>query len=212
MNLETRVLNPYDNWISHGFYPQEFYMENYMDIAWEHIEAFLTIIVAVLGKLFSPLEVFGPAIVIFVLSFLVVCLTKFLSKVYVTRRYLKLKKAFEHWRKIRETALKHPDREKGKTLAKNIDQAQLNKAYYDYFFEGLLKNLITTVLPILLMAAYITRVYTPQTLLTRFGDKWVLSLSFGTSPVNFSSLFWFVVCLILSFILFTLFKNVLKIW
>jgi len=105
--------------------------------------------------------------------------------------------------------MKHPDREKGKTLAKNIDQAELNRAYYDYFFEGLLKNFITTVLPILLMVSYVTKVYTPQTLLDRFGEKWVFS--FGTaSPMNVSSFLWFVICLIVSFILFAVLKMVVK--
>ena len=61
--------------------------------------------------------------------------------------------------------------EKGKALAKNIDQAQLNRVYYDYFFEGLMKSFITNVLPILVAASYVTAVYTPSALMQRFGTK-----------------------------------------
>ena len=41
---------------------------------------------------------------------------------------------------LRQEAMACEDREKGKALARNIDQAQLNKAYYDYFFEGFVKE------------------------------------------------------------------------
>ncbi|MCK5695778.1 MAG: hypothetical protein KAH62_04120, partial [Desulfobacula sp.] len=117
----------------------------------------------------------------------------------------------KYWQGVREEAMKHPDREKGNTLAKNIDQAELNKAYYDYFFEGLLKHFIVNVLPILLMVSYITKVYPPQALLSRFGKEWIFSFSFGSSSqTNVSSLLWFVICLILSYILFALLKMLIK--
>jgi hypothetical protein len=129
----------------------------------------------------------------------------------VTKRFITLKKEFKHWQGIREEAMKHPDREKGKRLARNIDKAELNKVYYDYFFEGLLKNFITNVIPILFMATYVTTVYTPATLLKRFGDEWVFSFSIGESfHMDISSLFWFVICIILSFILFIILKLVFK--
>jgi hypothetical protein len=153
----------------------------------------------------------GPGVVIFVLALFTVGITRFVARFYVTRRYLHLEKEFHHWKGVREEALKHPDTEKGKTLAKNIDQAQLNKAYYDYFFEGLLKHFITKVLPLLLMAAYVIKVYSPQALLSRFGEKWVFSFSFGSLfQINASSLLWFVICVIFSFILFAVLKQGLK--
>lgn len=186
-------------------------MDNFLDSVWGAIEVFLSRTVVSLDTLLSPLEIFGPGVVIFILAFIIVGITKLFSRFYVTKRYARLEKDFHHWHSIREEAMKHPDREKGKALAKNIDQGQLNKAYYDYFFEGLLKNFITTVLPLLLMVAYVTKVYTPQTLLERFGEKWVLSFSFGSSfHVNASSMLWFVVCLIFSFILFAVLKMIFK--
>jgi len=174
-------------------------MDDFLDRVWQSIETILNHAVALLDAALSPLEILGPGFVIFVLAFAIMGLTQIISHVYTTKR----------WKDIREEALKHPDRDKGKTLAKNIDQAQLNKAYYDYFFEGLLKNFITTVLPILLMVAYVTTVYTPQTLVARFGRKWVFSLG-TTFPLNVSSLLWFIVCLIFSFVLFAVLKKVFK--
>ena len=186
-------------------------MDAFLDRVWEFIEAFLNGIVVFMDTLFSPLEILGSGFVIFVLAFLIVIITRIIARFYVTKRYIKLEKQFKHWQGVRKEAMKHPDREKGKALAKNIDQAQLNRAYYDYFFEGLLKHFITNVLPILLMVAYVTNVYTPQTLLRRFGEEWVFSFSFGSSSqTNVSSMLWFVICLFFSFILFALLKMIYK--
>lgn len=186
-------------------------MDDFLDRVWEPIEAFLNYSVVFIDTLFSPLEIFGPAVVIFFLAFLVVIITRTIARFYVTQRYIRLEKEYQHWQGIREEAMKHPDRTKGKRLARNVDKAELNKAYYDYFFEGLLKHFIVNVLPILLMVSYITKVYTPQTMLKRFGEKWVFSFSFGSSsPINVGSLLWFVICLILSYILFAVLKRVFK--
>ncbi len=186
-------------------------MDDFLDRVWEPIEVFLNGAVIFMDTLFSPLEILGPAVVIFLLAFLVVIITRIIARFYVTKRYIRLEKQFKHWHGVREEAMKHPDREKGKALAKNIDQAQLNKAYYDYFFEGLLKHFIVNVLPILFMVAYVVKVYTPQALLKRFGKEWVFSFSLGSSSqTNVSSLLWFVICLILSFILFAVLKMIYK--
>ncbi|MCP4023519.1 MAG: hypothetical protein GY729_16860, partial [Desulfobacteraceae bacterium] len=154
-------------------------MEKIMDKVWMLMVSFLDYCVRILDFLFSPLEIIGPWFVIFVLTLIVVFFTRCLSRVYVTKRYLKLKKEFDHWRHVREQALKHPDKDKAKQLAKNIDQAKLNRVYYDYFFEGFLKNMITNLLPVFLMFAYVSIFYTPQTLFDRFAHKLFLSLSFG---------------------------------
>jgi len=186
-------------------------MDDFLDMVWGTIEIFLDYAVVFVDKLFSPLEIFGPGVVIFILAFLLVIVTRILAGFYVTKRYRNLEKDFKHWHGVREEAMKHPDPEKGKALAKNIDQAELNRAYYDYFFEGLLKHFAVNVFPILLMVSYVTKVYTPQTLLQRFGEKWVFSFSLGSSyQVNVSSMLWFVICLILSFILFVVLKMVFK--
>ncbi len=186
-------------------------MDDFLDKIWENIQVFLNFVVVSLDTIFSPLEVMGPGFVIFIMALFTVGITRLIARFYVTKRFVTLKKDFEHWQGVREEAMKHPDREKGKTLAKNIDQAQLNKAYYDYFFEGLLKHFIGNVLPILLMASYVTIIYSPQALLKRFGKEWVFSFSLGSSfQVNASSLLWYVVCVLFSFILFALLKYIFK--
>ncbi len=187
-------------------------MDGFLDRVWEVIYSFLNNTIMFLDALFSPLEVFGPGVVIFFLAFLSICTTRIISKFYVTKRYILLEKEFHHWQGVRKEALNHPDGEKGKALAKNIDQAELNKAYYDYFFEGMLKHFIGNVLPVLLMVSYVTSVYTPEALLERFGEKWVFSLTLGSSfHVDVSSLFWFVLCLLPSFLLIAVLKKVYKI-
>jgi len=186
-------------------------MDTFLDRVWGFVEIFLNNAVLLLSSILAPFEFLGPGVIIFILAFTVVIITRVIAKFYVTKRYIKLKKQFKHWHGIREEAMKQPDKKKGKALTKNIDQAQLNRAYYDYFFEGLLKNFITNVLPILLMVAYITRVYTPEALFRRFGEKFIFSFSFGSaSKVAVSSLLWFIICLLFSFILFTLLKWIIK--
>ena len=194
-----------------GFTFLGMFMNHFLDSVWQAIEVFIGNTVVFLDTTLSPLEVMGPGFVIFLLAFFIVGVTRLLSRFYVTGRSVRLEKEFRHWHNIRQEAMQHPDREKGKALAKNIDQAQLNKAYYDYFFEGLLKNFITTVLPILLMVAYVTKVYTPQALLARFGDKWIFSVSFGSSfPVAASSLLFFMICLFFWLIFFAITQQVFK--
>lgn len=186
-------------------------MDVFLDRLWSIIQIFLEKAVFFIDTLFSPLEILGPAVVIFCLAFAVVILTRIIKHFYVTKRYIELEQQFYHWKSLRKEALKHSDREKGKRLAKNIDQAQLNKVYYDYFFEGLLKNFVTNVIPILLSAAYVTTVYTPETLTDRFDQKWVFSFSLGASAqVNISSFFWFVICVVLSFIIYAVIKHFFK--
>ena len=186
-------------------------MNYFLDNIWEYIESFLNYSILLLDKIISPLEILGAWFVIFILAFLVVIFTRIIALSYVTKRYINLEKEFRHWKGVRDEAMKHPDLEKGKALAKNIDQAQLNKAYYDYFFEGLLKHFAVNVLPILLMVAYISKVYTPETLFKRFGEKSIFSFSFGSSTqTDVSSLLWFIICLIFSFILYATLKWVIK--
>lgn len=165
----------------------------------------LNTVVIFMDSMISFIEFLGPGNVIFLLAFSAVAVTRILNKLYVTKRYAMLRQEFEHWKGVRELALSlnQDNREKGKSLAKNIDQAKLNQTYYDYFFEGMLKNLVTNVLPVLLMVSYVTKIYTPDTLMQRFGSKWVFSLFNGSSfELNISSFLWFVVCLILSYILY----------
>ncbi len=186
-------------------------MDGLLDTAWELSYQFLTCSVTFMDRIISQLEFLGPVFVIFILAFLVVCVTKIFKRLYVTKRLVTLKKDFDHWKSVRMEALKHPDENKGKALAKNIDQAKLNKAYYDYFFEGMLKHFATNLIPILLMVSYVTTIYTPETLAIRFNEKWVLSFSLGSAfQINVSSLLWFIISIILSYTIFIVYKMVFK--
>ena len=186
-------------------------MDNVMDRLWEFIEIFLNTLVLMVDRAISPLEILGPAWVIFFLTICVVGFTRIMARFYSTKRYADLEKEFHHWHGVREKASSYHDREKGKALAKNIDQAKLNKVYYDYFFEGLLKNLITNVLPIALMMAYLSISYTQGKLLEKFGEKWIFIVDFGSdSPLYVGTLFWYIICLVGCFILFVAGKTLYK--
>ncbi|MCP4672761.1 MAG: hypothetical protein GY857_15810, partial [Desulfobacula sp.] len=86
-------------------------MDGLLDRIWDVIYSFLNKTVVFFDTLFSPLEILGPGVVIFFLAFLIVLITRIIARFYVTKRYLTLKKEFEHWQGIRDEALKHPDRE-----------------------------------------------------------------------------------------------------
>ncbi len=174
-------------------------MDEWMDIAWDTIAAAFAYIAAVVDQSLAPLnDRIGPAMVIFLLVVVLVALTKLLATVYNTKRHVELKKDYEHWYALRQEAMACDDPEKGKALARNIDQARLNKAYYDYFFEGLLKSIITAILPILFTAAYINRAYGPETLVHLIGREHIFSISrSGEDPIAVSAFFWFVICMLL---------------
>jgi uncharacterized membrane protein (DUF106 family) len=174
-------------------------MDEWMDRVWDAIVGFIVRIALILDGILAPLnDSIGPALVIFVLVVLLVALTKFLGSVYHTKRYVELKKNYEHWYNLRQEAMACEDREKAKLLARNIDQAQLNKAYYDYFFEGFLKSIATAILPILFFAAYVNHAYGSEKLLQQIGQKTIFSFSRASGdPIAVSAFFWFVICLIL---------------
>ncbi len=176
-------------------------MNDFLDNLWESIEAGLNQAAAAIDGFISPLEVMGPALVILVLALLVVGFTRLANRLYQTKRLTRLKKEFDHWHQVRQEAAQYKDREKGKAMAKNIDQGKLNQVYYDYFFEGLMKSLITNILPILLMLAYLAKIYTPATLTRRFGNPWIFVFDLGDKVINVGTLFWYIICLLTGFIL-----------
>ncbi len=184
-------------------------MDNFLDSIWGTMETGLATLAMAMDRFISPLEPLGPAWVVFILAMGVVGLTRILVLVYRTRRHQELKQDFLHWHEVREAAVGNQDREKGKAMAKNIDQAKLNRAYYDYFFEGMMKHMVTTVLPILLMLAYLSRTYTAENLLSRFGGKWIFVLG-NDSPIYVGTLFWYIICLFAGFILFGLAAHFFK--
>jgi hypothetical protein len=166
-------------------------MEEYFDIAWEYIYALIQQGSAALDYLLSYLHFMGPLPVIFLLAGITIVVTTILKKYIKTKRLTALEKDFQYWLGIREEAMHCEDREKGKALAKNIDNAKLNKAYYDYFLEGLLLGFITFYLPVISMAAYINEAYRSERLFELFGRDYVLK--FGSSdPLLFGALFCFL--------------------
>jgi len=177
-------------------------MENFFDITWEYIYAFIQKGTATLDYLLSYLHFLGPIPVIFLLALITVTITKVLKKYIKTKRLVTLENDFQYWLKVREEAMRCEDREKGKTLAKNIDTAKLNKAYYDFFLEGLLLGFITFYLPVISMAAYINEAYRSERLLELFGRDHILQ--FGNSePVLIGGLFCYILSVL--FIICSLF-------
>ena len=186
-------------------------MEDMLDIVWLKIVAAVSYLTGLMDVVLSPLYPLGPAWVILILVFVTVCITKTFSRYYTTKRYIALEKEFRHWYNLRREALSCEDPEKGKVLAKNIDQAKLNKVYYDYFFEGLLKNILTTYLPILCMAAYVNEAFRKDRLVEKFGREYVFSFSgSGGEPVVVGALFWFVVALLAIYLIWYIIAKKLR--
>ena len=185
---------------------------NYLvDRLWDFIEIYLAKIVFFMDKIISPLDVLGPGFVIFFLAFITVLFTRLMAKFYTTKRYRELEKDYEHWQEVRKEALKHEDREQGKRLARNIDSAKLNQAFYDYFIEGFLKNLVATVLPILLMLSYVMQAYSPSELADRFNRQYVFFIETGgATPMPVGTMFWFVFSVLSSFLIVAGLKFVYK--
>lgn len=149
----------------------------------------------------APLNPFGPAVVILAVVFVTVAATKYLSKIYKTKRYVELEKDFKYWLNLRKEALKCEDHEKGRKLAQNIDQAKLNRVYYDYFFEGLLSSLLTKYLPIFIMLAYVNEAFKPENLLKIFGREYIFRfVNYNGKVIPVGAVFWFVLSMLLVYI------------
>ncbi|MBW2320224.1 MAG: hypothetical protein JRF31_05100 [Deltaproteobacteria bacterium] len=130
-----------------------------------------------------------------------VAATKYFSKIYKTKRYVELEKEFKYWFNLRKEALTCEDPEKGKELAKNIDQAKLNRVYYDYFFEGLLSSLLTKYLPIFIMLAYVNEAFKPDILLKNFGREYIFKfVNYDGKTILVGAVFWFVLAILLVYI------------
>ncbi len=151
-------------------------MDAFMDTLWFNILGIVQYGASLLDRLLTPLHIFGPVFILTLLALITVLITKVLNRVIVTKRYTELEKQFQHWYKVREEAMKGEDYEKAKRLARNIDQAKLNRVYYDYFLEGFLLGLMRNVLPIMLMVVYINEYYRTERLLDIFGRGYVLQL------------------------------------
>ena len=176
-------------------------MNSIMDTIWEKIAAAAMALAAGFDNLLLPFHFLGPAVLVFLLAFLTVLVTKCLNRLIITKRYVKLEKNFNHWHDLRQTAIKCEDPEKGKALAKNIDQAELNRAYYDYFFEGLLLGLVRKLLPIFIMASYINEYFQPAKLAERFGQSVIFKIgSSSGEPHLIGAVPWYIIALLLTYL------------
>jgi len=70
------------------------------------------------------------------------------------------------------------DKIKGSRMARNIDQAKLNRCYYDYFLEGLLLSLATMYLPILMVMSYVNTYFRPEILMELTGKEYIVKAWF----------------------------------
>lgn len=181
-----------------------------MDWLWMQIVALAHTIQAGLDSLFAPLNThIGPAATIGCIALLTVAATKLFSR-YKTKRYYCLKAKFEYWFNIRQEALAAAeDPEQVKMLTRNIDKAELNKIYYDFFIEGLLNNLLTMYIPVLCIAAYVNESYKPEKLEAMTGTGYLFRVP-GSDTATVGALFWFVICLVSVYLLWTAIKALLQ--
>ena len=179
-----------------------------LDTIWEKISAATIAVADGFDGLLATFHFLGPAMLIFLLAVLTVFITTSLKRIIITKRYIRLEKEFKHWYHLRQTALTCEDREKGKALAKNIDQAELNRAYYDYFFEGLLLGLARKIIPIFLMFAYINEYFQPKRLVERFGQSYIFKFDAAANePVVISAIFWYALSLLIVYLVWFLVKK-----
>lgn len=177
-------------------------MDTIMDTIWLKILAGIQYFKDFLDVVFGPLNALGPILAISAIALVAVVIAKALTRTFKTKRYKELQKEFTHWFNIRQEAMKCEDREKARLLARNIDQAKLNRLYYDYFFEGLLNSIATKYLPILIFLAYVNEAYRPANLLNHFGRDYLFQIgNAGENPILVGSIFWFVVSILSLYLL-----------
>jgi len=183
-------------------------MEELFDSLWFKILYLIGLFESFFDFIFAPLNFFGPGFAISVIAFLTVVITKILTKIVKTKRHETLTKEFKHWYNIRQEAMKCEDSEKARLLAKNIDQAKLNKVYYDFFFEGFMLSIVTKYLPILIFAAYVNEAYRTENLIKLFGREYVFKFAgSGPKPVLVGGVFWFIVSILLIYLCWFLIKR-----
>jgi len=177
-------------------------MEALLDTIWEYMAAGFIYLADVLYAGLQNLHFLGPVVLIFLLAIATIGAIKFLTKLITTKRYTELEKTFNYWSALRDEAMRCEDREKGKRMARNIDKAELNKAYYDYFFEGFMLGIARKIIPIFFMFAFINEYYRTEKLTALFGQAFVLKLpSTSGEPILVGAVFWFLISLFLGFLL-----------
>ena len=169
-----------------------------MDSLWQMIVEGVHLLIRFFDFLFGPFNSLGPGAAIFAIAFVSVVTAKCLTRICKTKRYLELKKEFQYWYNLRQEALQCKDPEKAKALAKNIDQAELNRVYYDYFFEGLMIGLVARVLPILTFMGYVNETYKQENLRRLFGRDFIFRLKgLAGEAIPVGAVFWFVISILI---------------
>lgn len=177
-------------------------MDAVLDTAWEYLAAGFTFLADSFYGGLQHLHFLGPVILIFLLALATIGVIKILTKLITTKRYSELEETFNYWSALRDEAMQGEDREKAKRMARNIDKAELNKAYYDYFFEGFMLGIARKIIPIFFMFAFINEYYRTENLTGLFGHPYVMTLpSSSGEPILIGAVFWYVISLLLAFIL-----------
>lgn len=183
-------------------------MNAFLDIIWEKITVVAIALANGFDALLSPLHFLGPATIIFLLAILTVFITKGLNRIVITKRFIRLEKEFNHLYSLRKAAMECEDREKGELMAKNIDRAELNKAYYDYFFEGMLLGLVRKALPIFIILTYINEYFRPERLTELFGQGYIFKFnSTSGEPVLIGAIPWYILSLLLVYLAWYLIRT-----
>ena len=176
-------------------------MDEFMDALWGNILIMAQYGASLFDSFLTPFHVFGPLVVMTLLAIMTVAVTKLLNRIIITKRYTRLEKDFQHWFNVRQEAMKGEDYDKAKRLARNIDQAKLNRIYYDYFLEGFLLGLMRNVLPIFLVCTYINKFYRAEELSRLFGKAYMISIpSTGGEPILVGAVFYYIITLLLSYL------------
>ncbi len=184
-------------------------METFLDRAWEYIAAGFVWLGNMLFDLIAPLHFLGPVVVISLLALSTVILTKILQPYIMTRRYKELERQFHYWYQLRAETMKIEDQTVGRRMARNIDQAELNRVYYDYFFEGLMLGLAGKVIPIFFMFGFVNEFYKPEQMRLYFGREYVVAIpTTGSEPLLAGPVFWYVLSILVSYVLWSVVSRI----
>ncbi|MGM0451939.1 MAG: hypothetical protein ACQERN_02085 [Thermodesulfobacteriota bacterium] len=174
-----------------------------MDTLWMLIFSAIQYIQAGIYAATSPLHVFGPAATIAAIAVATAMAARTLTRRFKTKRYRELKREFEYWFAIKQevTRLEDADFETARQMGKTIDSGQLNKAYYDFFFEGLLNNLLTLYMPVFSLLVYVNYTYRPEVLERLFGQAYLFELAWvNGQQYQIGAVFWFVACVFVTYL------------
>ena len=176
-------------------------MDAVLDTIWEYLAAGFIFCADAFYTLLQNFHFLGPIVLIFLLALGTIGVIKILSRFITTKRYTELEEKFNYWVAVRDEAMRTEDYEKGKRMARNIDKAELNKAYYDYFFEGFMLGIARRIIPIFFMFAFINEYYRTENLMPLFGRAYVLQFpSTSGEPILVGAVFWYIISLFLGFL------------